>query len=320
MSLLRNLSLVALSAFLWFGLAGCSSGSSEWNILDRVGLSGAKSAEKAETSAPVDGLKAVYWLQQSAEYEASVDLAYDMARIQLDRALADPSWTATAQQKGDYSKKPPAVILDVDETAMSGSAYQAYLATSGNTHSWTMLSKFFTSPGSVAIKPALDFTNYAASKGVEVFYVTNRRDNVKEATRRNLIEEGFPVSDKVDTVLLVGEKEDWGSKKEVRWAHIAQDYRVLLLIGDNLGDVAEGIYDTPEARMKIVEDNRDMIGTKWIMLPNPLYGSWEGSVYGQDYRKPNAEKIADMVGRMDIWAPTPEEAGEIDEEPHDHSK
>lgn len=299
--------IVALSGGLAFGLGGCSSLVAKW---DWSWGSDSKATEAAAAAASSqgsqDGLKATYWMQASAEYLAVVDLTYDLARIRLDEALADPSWTATDQQVGDFAKKPPAVILDVDETVLDNSAYQVWLAVSGETYSSSSWNKFANAQVSPAMKPALEFTQYAATKGVEVFYVTNRNVKVKQATRANLIAEGFPVSDDVDTVLTKAEREEWTSKKETRWAHIAKDYRVVLLIGDNLGDVAEGIYDSPEARLAIVEANRTRIGKSWIVLPNPAYGSWEGSAYGFDFGRSIDEKVADMLGRMRNWEPQDE--------------
>jgi len=302
----RAFSLIALMAFSAFGLSGCLSANANWDWSWTPKSKATEAVAEASSQGSQDGLKAAYWMQASAEYHAVVDLTYDLARIRLDEALADPSWTATAQQLGDYSKKPPAVILDVDETVLDNTAYQVWLAVAGETYSTASWNKFANAKESPAMKPALEFTKYAASKGVEVFYVTNRRVEIKQATRDNLIAEGFPVSDTVDTVLTKAEREDWTSEKEVRWAHIAKDYRVLLLIGDNIGDVAEGIYDTPEARHAIFEANRGKIGKSWIVLPNPTYGSWEGAAFGFDFRKPGAQKVSYMLGRMRDWEPKDE--------------
>ncbi len=263
--------IVALGGGLAFGLLGCDGE----EALDAPGAwePGSEAAQivsEAASVMPQDGLKATYWMQASAEYLAIVDLTYDLARIRLDEALADPSWTAMDQQVGDYAKKPPAVILDVDETVLDNTAYQVWLAVTGETFSTASWQAFVKAEESPALKPALEFTQYAASKGVEVFYVTNRNVKVKQATRANLISEGFPVSDDVDTVLTKAEREEWTSKKETRWAHIAEDYRVLLLIGDNLGDVAEGIYDSPEARLAIVPPGLPLRIGAWLWRPAGL--------------------------------------------------
>src|SRR5262245_53955249 len=82
----------------------------------------------AQTPAPAhDGLDAVVWSQTSVEFRAAAISAYALATIRLDQALADKSWTAApAEQKGDYASLPPAVILDIDETALDTSPFQAW--------------------------------------------------------------------------------------------------------------------------------------------------------------------------------------------------
>jgi len=45
------------------------------------------------------------------------------------------------------------------------------------------------------------------------------------------------MGDNVDTFLSAKEQPDWGSAKGTRRAFIAKDYRILLLLDDNLGDL-----------------------------------------------------------------------------------
>src|SRR6187401_1865157 len=88
-------------------LAGCAS---------HAPASQTPARPRSSTSAAHENLNAVLWVQTALEYEASALQAYRLAALQLDAALADPSWTAATEQKGDASKLPPAVILDIDET------------------------------------------------------------------------------------------------------------------------------------------------------------------------------------------------------------
>lgn len=288
------------------GLSGCTSSQETWNWRQLV-----TGAAPASTTEAQDGLKAAYWVQRSAEYQAAVDLTFDLATLRLDEALNDPNWTALDGQSSAMRGKPPAIILDVDETALDNSAYQIWTAQSGESYSPETWQAFVNAQESLAIKPALTFTQYAASKGVEVFYVTNRRIEVKSATLENLASEGFPLSDDVDTLLVRNQQEDWGSEKQSRWDHVAKDYRVVMLIGDNLGDVSEGVYVSPDERLAIVEANRDKIGTSWIVLPNPTYGSWEGAALGYDFGQSQLEKIDVMMNYLRSWTPkeTPVEGG-----------
>lgn len=236
-------------------------------------------------------LDATLWLQTSAEYRALALQSYDMATRTLDRALADPTWTAALEQTGDFSRLPPAVILDVDETVLDNSALEARLIERNIPYNEDLWNKWVDEAAAPPIPGALEFTKYAASKGVTVFYVTNRNVKVEPQTRRNLEKFGFPMRSDVDTVLLVAERPDWTSEKITRRAFVAQNYRVLMLFGDDLGDFANGVRTTGAERFAIVESNRANWGTKWFVLPNPMYGSWEQSVLGFRRGLPPSEQL-----------------------------
>jgi acid phosphatase len=54
---------------------------------------------------------------------------------------------------------------------------------------------------------------------------------------------------------------------------------VLLLVGDDLDDfVSSGELD-PQERLQLAMEHRQWWSTRWILLPNPLYGGWERALY-----------------------------------------
>ena len=57
---------------------------------------------------------------------------------------------------------------------------------------------------------------------------------------------------------------------------------MLLIIGDNLNDFTTGSRGTPEERRAVIERHRLYWGSKWFMLPNPLYGGWVSATLGED--------------------------------------
>lgn len=250
-----------------------------------------------------DNLNAVLWMQRSVEYKGAAASAFALARMRLDQALADRSWTgAPAEQTQPFADKPPAVVIDADETLMDNSGYQAWMVIAGtsfNPKTWT---QFVNSQTSLAIPGALDFAKYAQSKGVKVFYVTNRTAEEKPSTVKNLEALGFPMGGNVDTVLASREKPDWTSQKGTRRAFIAKDYRVLLNIGDNFGDFVDE-YRTSEAeRLKVFEANKERWGREWIVLPNPTYGSFESAPFGHDYKKSLDEQRAAKRAALQPWS------------------
>ena len=70
-------------------------------------------------------LYSTLWLQTSTEYYAIATQTYRAATEKLALALSDPSWTAATEQTGDFGGLPPAVVLDVDETVLDNSPYEA---------------------------------------------------------------------------------------------------------------------------------------------------------------------------------------------------
>ncbi|MHB0970246.1 MAG: 5'-nucleotidase, lipoprotein e(P4) family [Thermoanaerobaculia bacterium] len=236
-------------------------------------------------------LGATLWQQTSVEYRALGVQAYTTAKRQLDAALADPLWTAALEQTGDASKLPPAIVLDVDETVIETAGYQAELLASGEQHTEARFTEYGNKATSPAIEGAVEFLNYAASKGVTVFYVTNRKTPAEEGTRRTLARLGLPLSSTVDTVIMRGERPEWEpGDKGPRRKSIARDYRILLLFGDDFNDFVTAYGMGVPERAAIFEQHRERFGTKWIILPNPAYGSWERAlVAGQQRLTPEQE-------------------------------
>ena len=232
-------------------------------------------------SASHENLNAVVWMQTAIEYEASAVQAYRLGQVQLDAALADPRWTAAIEQVADPSALGPAVILDIDETVLDNSYYQARLIRDDTTFATDTWDAWCLESRATAIPGAVEFTKHAAGRGVTVFYVSNRAAKVEPATRANLQALGFPLDGRVDTVLLRGERPEWqASAKGPRRSHVAANYRVVMLVGDDLGDFVADASGSPEARRANAAQYQKWWGERWIMLPNPSYGSWERAVIG----------------------------------------
>jgi acid phosphatase len=247
-------------------------------------------------------LDATLWAQTAVEYDGVARGAYRLAGIMMERALADSSWTAALEQAeqapAQYRKKPPAVVLDVDETVLDNSAYQARLVRNNEPYDTESWNAWCRERQATAVPGARTFTRRADSMGVQVIYLTNRDSVVEAATRNNLRRLGFPVDDNPDAVLTQGEKPGWGPKAPRReW--VAERYRVLLLVGDNLGDFVEPADTTLTVRQRRADTYREFWGTRWIVLPNPQYGSWEGATFGYDYSLSPWEQLREKHIRLD---------------------
>lgn len=242
----------------------------------------------------MDALNATAWVQTSAEYRACALQAWRSARLALERALKDRRWTAALEQTGDARRLPPAVIVDIDETVLDNSPGQArFLLEGDGRYSQKQWEQWTSEARAEPVPGAAEFLQAAAARGVTVFYISNRGRQEAEATRRNLIGKGFPFRDQAagdlgDVLLLRGERPEWTSDKSSRRAAVAARYRVLLLCGDDLNDFFPARLQ-PEERAAKARAYDSWWGERWIILPNPMYGSWEDALYGYDRTMKPAE-------------------------------
>lgn len=237
------------------------------------------------------------WVQTSQEWRGLCLQTYRVATQQLNAALKDKSWTAAVEQSGKFRKRKPAVVLDIDETVLDNSAGQARQVL-GNTGfvpaDWN---QWVTEQKAPAIPGALEFCRYADSRKVRVLYVTNRDAAQEEATIANLTRLGFPASK--ETVLCRGEKPEWASEKSPRRQEIAATHRILLLIGDDLGDFLPGVRTTIEKRAELAQPYESYWGKKWFLLPNPGYGSWEDALIAPDPPADPRQRLERKRTRLD---------------------
>ena len=208
------------------------------------------------------------------------------------------SWTAALEQQGEVADLPPAVIADLDETLLDNSPYEADRIRVGGRFEPVSWNAWVTRARAAAIPGAAEFVHYAAARGVTVFYVTNRAAVLEEATRVNLAALGFPLAGDRDTLLMPGERPDWGSDKSPRRAEVARSFRILLLVGDDLGDFVSGARARPEERVALAESHTERWQRQWILLPNPYYGSWERALVDHERDLSEAEILRRKLGRL----------------------
>jgi len=249
-----------------------------------------------------DLLNATLWVSNSVEYKANTLQAFQLAQIRLDAALADKKWTAATEQTGDYQELPPAIILDVDETVIDNGGYESWLVVDGTSYSSKTYASWVDAKDAKAIPGAVEFTKYADSKGVKVFYVTNRKADQEQATRENMEALGLPMGGNVDTFLMQNEKEDWTGAKGTRRAFIAKNYRVLLLLGDNYGDFSDDASGSEVERLASLDKNMAHIGHDWIFIANPEYGSFESAAFGGDWSKSPDERRQEKIDALPAWS------------------
>lgn len=221
-------------------------------------------------------LDANLYMQTSAEYRAVCIQTYNWATERLTQKLAHL----------DDSSKPPAVVMDLDETVVDNAGFQSYLDREKLTYSEEVWEKWESGfPTEVRLIPgAKSFIERAEAMGVTVIYLSNRLAKHKEVTIKAINHVGLS-TEGIDQRLLL--KED-SSNKSKRRAQAAENYRIVMLVGDNLRDFSED-FGTPQKdfkdpvngdiamrqRWSAVDRHAYKFGGDWIVLPNPVYGEWQ---------------------------------------------
>jgi 5'-nucleotidase (lipoprotein e(P4) family) len=264
-------------------LATCAAGSS--------GTAGAAEAEPGAVAAQAgeasrEQLHAVLWMQTAAEYRALAEQTWRLATERLPALLAPGS--AALEQAGmdpaRLASLPTAVIVDLDETVLDNSYYQARITRERREYDDASWNAWIQEAAAPAVPGAIEFLRAAAAAGHRVFYLTNRECQPaaadpcpqKAATRRNLQRLGAPQADDPEALLLRRERAEWsGSDKSVRRAWLGERFRIVALAGDDLRDfVDRPVYDARR------DELAPLFGTRWFLLPNAMYGSWERALAG----------------------------------------
>lgn len=235
-------------------------------------------------------LDATLWQQSSAEYDALARQIFLLARLRLAEGLEDPDWRAAPEQVSDAASLPPAIILDLDETVLDNTRYEARIVLDYGSYSFDTFKAWCEQASAPAVPGVVDFLDYAAQRGVEIFYYSSRLESLRQCTQRNLLVLGLPAAGQPDHLLL----NDGTSKAEFR-QRLAADYRIVLLVGDSLEDFTEGFKAPAGERKELAEALSERWGRQWIMLPNPMYGHWEAAFYNFDYDMDRSDRLARKV-------------------------
>jgi len=246
------------------------------------------------------GERATLWVRHSAEFRAASEIIYRGARDALARGLGDPSWSAEPAQTGDLSALPPAVVMDIDDTVLDNSEPQARMILAETCpaefaslwDAWVAERAAPAVPGAAAFIRAARAMQDPQGRPVRVFFITNRECKRRagshsacpqeEDTLANLRALGLDAPTLQDDLMLKGEKPDWPSEKLPRRLEVTRNYRIVLSVGDDLGDFLPDVrrQDVP-ARERARCAHRERWGTQWFVVPNPMYGSWQ-AVLGAD--------------------------------------
>lgn len=228
----------------------------------------------------------ILYQQTAAEYRALCYQAYNIAELRVN-----------AIPKRKLRRGKPAIITDLDETVLDNSYQEAQLIKDGKVYNnadwkrWSDKSVATGVPGSVA------FLQYAAKKGITIFYISNRDTSELQSTLTNLKNLNLPNADLAHMLFM--EKI---SSKETRRQIVMNKYHVVMLLGDNLNDFMNVFEKKPIAeRFAETETQREEWGKKFIVLPNSCYGEWENALYDYERKLTPEQKLLKLRGKLTAY-------------------
>jgi 5'-nucleotidase (lipoprotein e(P4) family) len=240
------------------------------------------SATHADELTGRDLLQSTLWMQRAPEYAAISLQTYRLAA----EKIASPAPGSAALEQRDVpadvlARLPTAVVLDIDETVLDNTVYQARRLRDRANYDSASWGQWVAEGAAQAVPGAREFVAAARRLGHTVFYVSNRDCSTpapvpgdscpaKTATLRNLAQLGIDPAPDPQRVLFRGDRPEWNSsQKGPRRAHIAAGFRIVALVGDDLGDFVDPkIFAGDRERLE------PLFGERWFVLPNPVYGSW----------------------------------------------
>ena len=203
------------------------------------------------------------WYQNAAEVDALYQQGYNVATSKLKELLKQPT------------SKPYSIVLDIDETVLSNIPFQAKMVKDGTAFNPKLWDEWVQKAEATPVAGAKEFLQFADKNKVQIYYVSDRTDSQVDATIKNLEAQGLPVQGR-DHLMF---KKEGDKSKEGRRQEVLKHTNLVMLFGDNLVDFAEFSTKSESDRDKMFEQLKAEFGDKFIIFPNPMYGSWESAVY-----------------------------------------
>ena len=244
-----------------------------------------------------ENLNAVLWMQQSMEYQIASEGLYahalHMLRAGIEKSRSDPSWSAAVEQRGgDYSALPPAVVMDLDETVLDNSPAQARGVVADEAEFDVKAWGEWVEKRSARRRARRHPFRAAGAEGRERSS-SSRTARRRKSRPRSRTSRRWDCRTDPSDVLTLGETAPdgtrWVSDKTARRALLASTHRILLLVGDDLGDFISVAGRNLDARRAAAREFSAYWADRWVALPNPAYGSWERATF--DRTRPDAGRL-----------------------------
>lgn len=223
------------------------------------------------------------WQQSAAEYRALCYQAFNVAALRLNEVL-----------KNNPHKKNLAIITDLDESILDNSNIETQKIKTGKEITYNEWLQWLNKPGLPTVPGGVDFLQYAAGKGVTIFYISNRNIKGLQITLAVLQKLNLPYADTNHILLMTNTLS-----KESRRQTVIKDYNVVLLLGDNLNDFTD-VFEGKSIDERFAETDKikEDWGKTFIVLPNAVYGEWQNALYNYQDSFSSEEKITMLKGLL----------------------
>ena len=218
------------------------------------------------------------WYQNAAEVDALYQQGYNVATNKLKELLKQPT------------DKPYSIVLDIDETVLSNIPFQVKMVKDGTAFNPKLWDEWVQKAEATPVAGAKEFLQFADKNKVQIYYISDRTDSQVDATIKNLEAQGLPVQGR-DHLMF---KKEGDKSKEGRRQEVIKHTNLVMLFGDNLVDFAEFSTKSEADRDKMFEQLKAEFGDKFIIFPNPMYGSWESAVYQGEKKDGKGQSEARM--------------------------
>jgi len=213
-------------------------------------------APAAPATAPAGERLEIRWVQQSAEYDAAVRQTYLMAEDHVERGAA-------GRAVGTWG-----VVLDADETVISNVTYQIERA--GRPYDEDAWTAWVKRREATALPGAAAFLARVRALGGRIVIVTNRREPVCDDTRAVFDARGLAY----DLMLCRTGPADKNPRFEAVQSGLLPStlppLTVVAFVGDNITDFPK----LSQAIRGAGDDGFVEFGSRFFVIPNPMYGSW----------------------------------------------
>ena len=218
------------------------------------------------------------WYQNAAEVDALYQQGYNVATNKLKELLKQPT------------DKPYSIVLDIDETVLNNIPFQVKMIKDGTAFNPKLWDEWVQKAEATPVAGAKEFLQFADKNKVQIYYISDRTDSQVDATIKNLEAQGLPVHGR-DHLMF---KKEGDKSKEGRRQEVLKHTNLVMLFGDNLVDFAEFSTKSESDRDKMFEQLKAEFGDKFIIFPNPMYGSWESAVYKGEKKDAKGQSDARM--------------------------